>query len=177
MAGNLSLERCKTTFQNRKSSATYAIDSAGNIAQYVDEKDRPWTTSGADPDNHAITIELANDQTGGNWHISDATIDAAVNLCADICKRYNISKMYYDGKRGTLLRHCDYSATACPGPYFKSITNSFCEKVNKLITHETTGDDTRYVVQAGSFKNKANAENYQKTLEKQGIKTVIKENC
>lgn len=174
MAGNLSLTQCQNVFKNRKSSATYAIDSKGNIGQYVDEADRPWTTSGADPDNYCITIELANDITGGNWHISDATINKAAELCADICKRYNISKLYYDGKKGTLLRHCDYASTACPGPYFKSRTAEFCNYVNSLI--EAKGENDKiYRVQLGAFKNKENATNYAEELKKKGINAIVKE--
>lgn len=187
MAGNLSLQQCKNVFNSRKSSATYAIDVNGNIGQYVDEKDRPWTTSGADPDNYCITIELANDNLK-TWHISDVTINACVKLCADICKRYGITKLYYDGKKGTLLRHCDYSATACPGNYFKSITNEFCNSVNALINEnaqktsgnganssETASDGKLYRVQTGAFKSKENAQKYAEELNKKGIKTVIKE--
>lgn len=175
MAGNLSLAQLQRTFTNRKSSATYGIDARGNIAQYVDEADRPWTTSGSDPDNYCITLELANDATGGDWHISDATMHAAVSLCADICKRYGIPKLYYDGKRGTLLRHCDYSATACPGAYFKAHTAEFCNAVNKLLTDTENAPSVRYKVQTGAFKSKENAERYAEQLNKQGIATVIKE--
>lgn len=176
MAGNLSLMDCQRVFQGRNSSATYAIDSKGNIAQYVDEDDRPWTTSGANPDNHAITIELANDITSGNWHISDETIKAAVGLCSDICLRYNIERLYYDGKNGTLLRHCDYAATACPGPYFKSITEQFCEWVNEdLAVKRNASKTTLYHVQTGAFKNKENAEKLAEKMQSEGYETIIKE--
>lgn len=180
MAGNLSLEECQKVFQNRNSSATYAIDTKGNIAQYVDENDRPWTTSGADPDNYCITIELANDQIGGNWHISEATIRACVGLVADICERYGISKLFYNGKNGTLLRHCDYHATACPGPYFKSITNDFCTWVNQKMEQDKNHGteqtfDTLYKVQTGAFSSKANAEAMAEKLNKSGFATTIKE--
>lgn len=181
MAGNLSLQQCKNVFNSRKSSATYAIDTNGNIGQYVDENDRPWTTSGADPDNYCITIELANDNTK-TWHISDTTMKVCEELCADICQRYGISKLYYDGKKGTLLRHCDYSATACPGPYFISKTSEFCEAVNAIISSgnkakssENIPDDKLYRVQTGAFKSKENAQKYAEELKKKGISTIIKE--
>lgn len=175
MAGDLTLEQCQKVFQNRKSSANYAIDSAGNIGQYVDENDRPWTTSGADPDNYCITIELANDDTK-TWHISDNAINRCAELCADICKRYGIKKLYYDGKKGTLLRHCDYSATACPGPYFKSKTDEFCNYVNMLINSQTTEktNNEYYKVQLGAFKNKDNAEAYAEKLNKNGVPAIVK---
>lgn len=174
MAGNLTLAQCQKTFQNRHSSATYAIDTKGNIGQFVDEADRPWTTSGADPDNHAITIELANDQIGGQWHITDATIKAAVGLCADICERYNIKRLYYNGKAGTLLRHCDYAPTACPGPYFKSITTDFCKWVNEKLA-EDRDTEHLYHVQTGAFRNKENAERLAEKMRSEGYQTVIKE--
>lgn len=172
-AGNLSLKEIQNLFQKRKSSAHYDIDVNGNIGQYVDEKDRSWCTSGEDPDLRTITIELANDKTGGNWHISDATITSCVNLCADICKRYGIKKLYYDGKKGTLLRHCDYHATACPGPYFISITNDFCDRVNQILDGELK-DGEYYRVQMGAFKNKDNAEKYAENLNSKGIDAIVK---
>lgn len=173
-AGNLTLKQIQNTFQNRKSSAHYDIDVNGNIGQYVDEKDRSWCTSGEDPDLRTITIELANDQVGGNWHISDATINKCAELCADICKRYGIKKLYYDGKKGTLLRHCDYSSTACPGPYFKSVTNEFCNYVNSMLNGDTAEKQEYYRVQMGAFKSKENAENYAEKLKKQGIDAIVK---
>lgn len=173
-AGDLTLKQVQSVFQNRNSSANYCIDKYGNIGQYVDEADRPWTTSGADPDDHAITIELANDQIGGQWHISKSTITKAVELTADICERYGIKKLYYDGKNGTLLRHCDYSATACPGPYFKSITNDFCLWVNQKMAQDAD-TETLYHVQTGAFKNKENADRLAEKMRSEGYDTVIKE--
>lgn len=174
-AGILSAAAIQNVFKNRKSSANYSIDKAGNICLHVYEENRAWTTGGTNPDDYAVTIELSNDKVGGNWHISNATIEAAERLCADICRRYGIKKLYYDGKNGTLLRHCDFQATACPGDYFKSITPAFCEAVNKLISCEPEPDsDALYHVQTGAFKSKENAEKQAEELRKQGIQTVIK---
>lgn len=180
-AGNLSAEALRDVFTRRNSSAHYGIDVHGNICQYVDENDRAWTTGGGDPDNYAITMELANDQTGGNWHISDSTINVAAALCADICRRWGIKKLYYDGKRGTLLRHCDFQPTACPGPYFKSRTAEFCSYVNTLINAPADNQQKEdkpaalYRVQTGAYKNKANAEAAAAELRRKGYETIIKE--
>lgn len=177
-AGNLTASQLKSVFQNRKSSATYGIDVNGNITQYVDESDRPWTTGGSDPDNYSITIEMANSSTGGTWPVSDATIRACVKLCADICKRYGIPSLYYDGKKGTLLRHCDFQSTACPGPYFKGITTAFCKLVNDCLTADTgkeaTEKKTLYRVQTGAFTEKANADKQVEELKKAGFDSIIK---
>ncbi|WP_105302986.1 N-acetylmuramoyl-L-alanine amidase [Anaerolactibacter massiliensis] len=132
-AGNLSLQTLGNVFKNRQASAHYGIDSNGRIGQYVDEAYRAWTTSGWEPDRNTVTIEVANSQAGGNWPISDAAMSSLIKLCADICKRNGISRLYYNGKNGTLLRHCDYSATSCPGPYIKEHTNYICDQVNALL--------------------------------------------
>lgn len=190
-AGNLTLQEVQNVFKNRKSSAHYDIDVNGNIAQYVDESDRSWCTSGANPDNHTITIELANTSAGVNnktWEISDSTMNAAIALCADICERYGIAKLYYDGKKGTLLRHCDYSSTACPGKYFIAKTDLFCSLVNAKMaqdaqispenpakTNESAGDDKIYRVQAGAFKSAENAAKQAASLNAAGFQAIIKE--
>lgn len=171
-AGNLTADEIAKVFSSRKSSANYSIDETGEVCLHVPEEYRAWTTGGTDPDDYSITIELANDATGEPWHISDSTISSAVQLCADICRRYGIKKLYYDGKSGTLLRHCDFKATACPGAYFKSRTTQFCDRVNILLD----ADNVVYTVQAGAFKNKANADTYAKALNDRGISAIVKEN-
>ena len=45
MAGNLSLQTCGQIFQTRQASSNYGIDSAGQIALYVDESDGSWCSS------------------------------------------------------------------------------------------------------------------------------------
>lgn len=183
-AGILTPAQIANVFKNRNSSANYSIDKDGNICLHVPEEFRAWTTGGTNPDDYSITIELSNDKTGGNWHISDNTINTAAALCADICKRYGIASLYYDEKKGTLLRHCDFQATSCPGEYFKSRTSEFCDYVNELMKEGTQTTETpkntqkkgkSYKVQAGSFSKKENAQKYVETLKKQGIDTIIKE--
>jgi N-acetyl-anhydromuramyl-L-alanine amidase AmpD len=62
-AGNVSVETMGNIFASTsaQASANYGIDSNGNVGLYVDEKDRAWTSSSADNDSQAITIEVAND--------------------------------------------------------------------------------------------------------------------
>ena len=61
MAGNLSLQTCGQIFQTRQASSNYGIDSAGQIALYVDESDGSWCSSSRSNDMRAVTIEVAND--------------------------------------------------------------------------------------------------------------------
>lgn len=118
MAGNLSIETCGNVFlnPNRQASSNYGIGSDGRIACYVDEENHPWTSANWDNDDRAITIEVANSETGGDWPISQEAYASLIRLCADICNRYGIYP-YYDGTpSATLTEHCMFVATNCPGP-------------------------------------------------------------
>lgn len=135
-AGVISVEQLGSVFHNKEASSTYGIGYDARVGQYVPEEYRPWTTSGWEPDRNCVTIEVSNSAAGGNWPVSDAVMNKLVDLCADICRRNGISRLYYDGKNGTLLRHCDYASTACPGPYIKAKTQWICDQVNaKLGSH------------------------------------------
>ncbi|WP_102343155.1 N-acetylmuramoyl-L-alanine amidase [Galactobacillus timonensis] len=182
-ASNLAGKQIAQVFRSRRSSATYSIATDGTITQHVSEADRPWTTSGANPDNHAITIEVANNSFAPNWTVSDAALNATISLCADICKRYGITRLYYNGKNGTLLRHCDYSATACPGPYIKARTAYICAEVNAKLANanntatakETASASAKYRVQCGVFSSKENADALSKKLTAAGFANAVVE--
>ena len=123
MAGNLSIETCGNVFlnPNKQASSNYGIGSDGRIACYVEEEDHPWTSANWDNDDRAITIEVANSESGGDWPISQAAYASLIRLCADICNRYGIYP-YYDGTpSATLTEHCMFVATNCPGPTIHSM--------------------------------------------------------
>ena len=118
-AGNVSIETMGNVFasQSTQASANYGIGSDGRVALYVDEKDRAWTSSNADNDSQAITIEVANDGGAPNWHVSDKALNSLVDLCVDICKRNDIKKLNYTGDAsGNLTSHKMFAATVCPRP-------------------------------------------------------------
>ena len=122
MAGNLSVETCGNVFapSSRQASANYSIGTDGRVGLYVDEGDRSWASSSAWNDNRAVTIEVANDEIGGNWHVSDAAWNKLVDLCVDICKRNGMTSLTWTGdQNGSLTCHYMFAATACPGPYLK----------------------------------------------------------
>lgn len=133
MAGDLSVETCGNVFapKSRQASSNYGVDSSGRVGLYVDEANRAWTTASSWNDNRAVTIEVANVDASGRF--SDAAWGKLVELTADICRRNGIKSLYYDGRNGTLTRHCDFSATACPGQWFKDNTQRFCDAVNAAI--------------------------------------------
>ena len=139
MAGNLSLETLGRIMESRESSATYGIDVNGNIGRYVDEAYRPWTSSSWEADKCAVTIEVANNSGAPDWTVSDASMNALIELCTDICKRNGIAKLNYTGdKSGNLHMHKWYAATACPGPYLGSKFPYIATEVNKRLNGSTT---------------------------------------
>lgn len=132
MAGNLSIETCGNVFlnPNRQASSNYGIGSDGRIACYVDEENHPWTSANWENDDRAITIEVANSESGGDWPISQAAYASLIRLCADICNRYGIYP-YYDGTpSATLTEHCMFVATNCPGPTIHAM------QVNHVIEND-----------------------------------------
>ena len=170
---NASLEGIGNVFANpaRRASSNYAIDCSGNIACYVEENYRAWTT-GNDVDEEAITIEVANSKGAPNWEVSDKALAALIDLCVDICDRYDIEKLVFTDKSGNVVIHKWYQATACPGPYLESKIPYVVNEVNKR--REKPVEDKLYRVQVGAFREKANAEALVKKLKADGYDAIIK---
>jgi hypothetical protein len=144
MAGILTAEQCGKIFQNanRNASANYGIGNDGKIACYVGEENRAWTSSSSSNDCQAITIEVSNCEIGGDWKISDAAWNSLVNLCVDICKRYNF-KLTYDGTaNGSLTRHNMFANTSCPGTYLQSKFQELADTVNAKLNESSTTSNT-----------------------------------
>ncbi len=119
---------------SRQASSNYGIDSQGNIALYVDEDYRAWTSSSKENDNVAVTIEVANSTGAPNWEVSAKAYAALIDLCVDICKRNGIKALEYTGdKTGNLTRHNMFAATACPGPYLQGKFSEIATKVNAQL--------------------------------------------
>lgn len=136
MAGCISVESCGSWFAQSaaKCSSNYGIDSTGKIALYVPEDYRSWCSSNADNDNIAITIEIANSSSGGNWPVSDKALAACIDLCVDICRRNGIAQLNYTGTTsGNLTRHDMFCNKVCPGPYLGGKFPYIVSEVNKRL--------------------------------------------
>ena len=122
------------------------------------------------------TIELANDRgASGDWHVSDKTIETAITLIADICKRNGINKLNYTGDlSGNLCMHCWVCSTACPGPYLKKKFSYIAKEVNKILT----GDSVPFLVRvtiSDLYIRKGAGTNYKaKGFIKPGVYTIVK---
>lgn len=137
MAADLSLRETGELFaaSDRGASANYAIDSEGRIGIYVEEKNRAWTSSNSENDARAVTIEVANDEIGGEWHVSDEAYDRLIDLCVDICERNGIAELVFTGDAdGNLTMHRMFSdRTQCPGPYLAGRMEDIADEVNKRL--------------------------------------------
>lgn len=145
MAGNLTVKQCGSVFDNRQASAHYGVNGFA-IGQYVDEKDTAWHCGNFYWNQRSIGIELANDGgAGSNWHVSDKTINTAIKLIADICKRNGIKKLNYTGDMsGNLCMHRWVASTTCPAAYLASQFKRIAKEVNKKLTAKAYVPKTAY---------------------------------
>lgn len=131
MAGKLTARQCGAIFQTvgRRGSSHYGIGYNGEIAWYVDENDTAWTNSNWDSNCESITIETANDENGGNWHVSEASINSLIRLVADIAKRNNLGTLV---KGQNVTWHSMFANTNCPGPYLMSQFDRIIAEANRI---------------------------------------------
>lgn len=144
MAGVMTGEACAKYHRDSaaQASANYYIGNDGDIVGGVDENNRAWTSSSYDNDVRAITIEVSNSATGGNWPVSANAFDSLVKLCTDICKRYGFRLNWTGSTSGSLTCHDMFANTNCPGSYLKSLFPELVKRVNanldgKPVTNPT----------------------------------------
>lgn len=137
MAGIMSAEQCGYLFQNpsRETSSNYGIGVNGEIGLYVGEENTSWCDSNWVSNCTSITIENSNDSYGGDWHVSDATLNSLIKLCADISKRNGLGLLV---PGANLTWHSMYAATTCPGDYLRSRMQYIADEANKIIAGSLT---------------------------------------
>lgn len=126
---------------SRVASANYGIGNDGSIGLYVSESYRAITSSNAENDNRAVTIEVANSAGEPDWPVSDAALNSLVELCADICRRNGIKKLIWRNDPNGIGRpewqnvtvHRFFAATACPGPFIMSHMNDIVTRTNRKL--------------------------------------------
>ena len=141
MADDIPLERLGEVFaeEDRQASSNYAVDGYGRVALYVEESNRAWTSSSPGNDHQAVTIEVANDEIGGRWHVSDTAYETLIQLCVDICRRNGIEELVYTGdERGNLTIHKMFNQdTECPGPYLEGKMPDIAAEVNQRLAEKS----------------------------------------
>jgi N-acetyl-anhydromuramyl-L-alanine amidase AmpD len=131
MAGKLTARQCGSIFQTvgRNGSSHYGIGYEGEIACYVEEENTAWTNSNWDSNCKSVTIETANNINGGNWSVSDKSLNSLIKLVADIGKRNNLGTLI-KGKNVTW--HSMFANTTCPGEYLLSKMDYIIAEANKI---------------------------------------------
>lgn len=119
---------------SREASSNYCIGYDGDIAMSVDEDDRAWTSSSGWNDRQAITIECANNSDSS---LPDATYQALVKLCADVCQRYGIEPSYDGTQDATFTEHRMFAATSCPGAWLHARMTQLVEDVKAVMAGGT----------------------------------------
>ena len=134
-AGVLTAEQLANIFkvERRCASCNYAIGKDGEIVGVVDENNRAWTSGSRWNDEQAITIEVSNIKLKPGWEVSDASMNALVKLCADICRRYAIVPYFNGTKDASMTFHYMFQATECPGPYIKNHVNEIITRINNEL--------------------------------------------
>lgn len=127
--------------KSKGASSNYGIGSDGSIACYVPEEYRSWCTSNSKNDDRAITIEVANDGGAPDWHVSQAAINALVELLADVCRRNGIKELKWKADK-SLIGHPElqnmtvhrwFKNKACPGDYLYNLHGSIARAVNQRL--------------------------------------------
>ena len=129
MAGILTAKQCGSIFQDesRHASSNYGIGKNGEIGLYVDEANTSYADANLESNRTSVTIECSNQETGGDWKVSDKVLNKLIDLITDIFKRNEITKAV---KGETITWHSMYSATTCPGDYLRSKIDYICKQVN-----------------------------------------------
>jgi hypothetical protein len=122
---------------SRNSHPTYHISNSGAVTGIVNPSRRPYSTGGQ-PDPSAVTFEIDNSSTGGDWPVSSAAIEALIDVIV-----YHASQSPRVGKGFAknlpavkqqeffIAWHSQYKATACPGPFIMSQLDYIVDECNK----------------------------------------------
>lgn len=190
-AGNLTMEsllglsRFVEYDPKNGASCNYAIDTDGRIGLGVEETNRAWTTSSYANDHEAITFEISNNGGGPDWRISDAAINAWMDLAIDICKAYGFKKVNYQTKPAHITSsgveawiktwskpdemiitlHTWYANKSCPGPYFIRQLPWIVKALNKRLSGQSAelfvGEGSGPITTKPSAKPATDFEPYQ----------------
>jgi hypothetical protein len=122
---------------SRNSHPTYHISNSGAVTGIVNPSRRPFSTGGV-PDPNAVTFEIDNSSTGGDWPISAAALDSLIDVIVfHGSQSPRAGKGFAKNIKGQaqseffVAWHSQYSATACPGPFIMSQLDYIISECNK----------------------------------------------
>lgn len=191
VVGQLSAESICGCFTSSsvQASCNYGIGTDGRISLCVDEGNRSWCSSSNANDQRAVTIECASDKEHP-YTMTDAVYQSLIKLCVDICKRNGKTKLLwfgdkdktlaYEPKSGEMVLtvHRWFANKACPGDWLYNRLGDLAAKVTEKLGGSSSSSSgstsgTLYRVQAGAFKNKANADAQLQKIKAAGFDTYM----
>ena len=169
---------------NNGASCTYAIGSTGRTVLGVPETDRPWTTGSGKNDHQAITFEIANNGGAPDWRMSDAALNAWVNLAVEVARFYGFKKVSYMDKPSHIPRgeaateawiktwapsdamiitlHRWYGNKECPGNYFVGKLPELVKRINATLAGAETSVPTPVAAKSSLVRVAVSALNVRK---------------
>ena len=129
---------------NTQASSNYGIDKDGRVGMYCPESNRSWCTSNRDNDQRAITVECASD-TKHPYTMYDAVYAALVELCTDVCRRNDKTKLLWFGDKEKSLAyepaademlitvHRWFANKSCPGDWLYSRLGDLASSVTTAL--------------------------------------------
>lgn len=121
-------------------SSHYIIGLEGEILQCIPESEIAYHATTAN--GYSIGIEDCHPDWGGRFN--SQTYESLIELCADICKRYNLNP------EKALLRHYDVSGKICPKYYVEheDAWHTLKEDVKKALEAKKEDKELLIAVQA-----------------------------
>lgn len=126
------LAACYRTWQTREASAHYGIDKY-RVGQFVYDNRMAWGNGNGTANQEGIIVEHANATAGPKWKIDRETLETSAKVVAGLHITHELgmpsSKGFGEG--GTIRTHSSFFATACPGPFFKTVWDEYVAMVQK----------------------------------------------
>lgn len=116
------------TFLRAGTSAHYGIQD-GHVRQFLDDRFNAWAAGDAWANNHLIHIECVNESAGGDWPVSEHTVDTLVEFLANKCRELNYPRLDVGE---TLFGHKDFFNTYCPGQLYDRL-GEIAARVNAML--------------------------------------------
>lgn len=190
--GQVTVQRGCEAFANaaRKASCNYVVAKDGQIGLVVDEGDRSWCSSNAANDHRAITIEVAS-ETKAPYRVTDAAMNALIELVADICRRNDIKQLLWKADKSLIGKvdeqnmtvHRWFANKSCPGDYLYGKHGYIADEVNKRLgvqNDDVSASDLSYLVEITAWSlnvRKGPGTKYEKTasVKKKQVYTIVEE--
>jgi peptidoglycan hydrolase-like protein with peptidoglycan-binding domain len=110
----------------RNSHPTYHIARSGAVTGIVNPERRPHSTGGA-PDPNAVSFEIDNSSTGGDWPISSESLESLIDVIVFHASQSPRAGRGFAKNQPSVAQseffiawHSQYKSTACPGPFIMS---------------------------------------------------------